>query len=102
MSFNQRIEKLVASILEKAVVKKTFLKDLKKPPLKTCLNVLEDIDRMLRGSLPLGQTKTLAGFREDYGQLTSGEYRVIYKRDPWEILFMFHKNEQKRRFKHLS
>lgn len=101
MSFDQRIEKLVASILERAVVKKTFLKNLKKPPLKFCLNILEDIDRMLNGCLPAGQTKNLAGFRQDYGQLTSGEYRVIYKRDPWEILFLFHKNEQKRRFKHL-
>lgn len=101
MSYDQRIERLVARILERAVIKKTFLKDLKKPPLSSCIQVLEDIDRMLAGDLPTGQTKMLAGFRQDYGQLTSGEYRVIFKKNPWEILFMFHKNEQKRRLRHL-
>lgn len=62
MSSRQKIQELIEKITEKAEVKKTFLKDLKPIPLKSCLIILEDFERLLEDRLPAGQTKPLIGY----------------------------------------
>lgn len=101
MSSRQNVQQLVEKLATKADIKKTFLKDLSPIPLEMCMNILEDIDRLLENNLPASQTKRLAGYSVSYYQLTSGVYRVIYRKEPWRILFVFHKNKQKQILKHL-
>ena len=65
--------------------------------------VKADIQRLAAGQLPLHQTKKLHGFNPALWQLTSGEFRVLYRRSGEELLLLrvVHKPHQSRALRSL-
>ena len=60
--------------------------------------VKADILRLAEGRLPSGQVKKLSGYAPALWQLTSGSYRVIYRRLREQLLLLrvVHKPDQAR------
>ena len=60
--------------------------------------VKSDILRLAQGRLPLAQLKKLHGFTPAIWQLTSGEFRVLYRRSEEHLLILrvIHKPDQAR------
>jgi mRNA-degrading endonuclease RelE of RelBE toxin-antitoxin system len=60
--------------------------------------VKADIIRLAQGTIPLGQLKKLHGFSPPLWQLTSGAFRVFYRRTGEQLLLLrvAHKPKQQR------
>lgn len=65
--------------------------------------VKADILRLAEGRLPIGQVKKLSGYAPALWQVTSGRYRVVYRRLGEQLLLLrvVHKPDQARALRSL-
>ena len=65
--------------------------------------VKSDILRLAKGRIPFGQLKKLSGFSPPLWQLTSGRYRIFYRRLGEQLLLLrvVHKPDQQRSLRSL-
>ena len=50
--------------------------------------VKADILRLAKGQIPLGQSKKLRNFTPPLWQLTSGRFRILYRREEEQLLIL--------------
>lgn len=80
------------------VLTKHAERDLLAIPDEPRQRVKADLLRLAHGDIPLGQLKKLSGFSPALWQLTSGRFRVFYRRAGEQLLLLrvVHKPEQQR------
>ena len=73
-------------------------RDLLRIPEDFRQRVKADSLRLAEGRIPIGQVKKLSGYAPALWQLTSGRYRVVYRRLGEQLLLLrvVHKPEQAR------
>ena len=78
-------------------------RDLLAIPQAFRVRVKSDILRLAEGRIPFGQLKKLTGFSPPLWQLTSGRYRVFYRRSGEQLLLLrvVHKPDQQRSLRSL-
>ena len=63
-------------------------KDLLSIPAEIRQRIKSDILRLADGQIPFAQLKKLHGFTPPIWQLTSGRFRVIYRREQEQLLIL--------------
>jgi mRNA-degrading endonuclease RelE of RelBE toxin-antitoxin system len=63
-------------------------RDLLRLPDELRQRVKRDILALSLGHIPMAQVKKLQGFSPPVWQLTSGRFRVLYRRQPEELLVL--------------
>ena len=78
-------------------------RDVLRIPEEFRQRVKADILRLAEGRLPIGQMKKLSGYAPPLWQLTSGRYRVVYRRLGEQLLLLrvVHKPDQARALRSL-
>lgn len=78
-------------------------RDVLRIPEEFRQRVKADIFRLAEGRLPIGQVKKLSGYAPALWQLTSGSYRVVYRRLGEQLLLLrvVHKPDQARALRSL-